>query len=399
MQTFLFAFFVQKIKVSVELNQKNVRIQQMVVAQMRASRIEISQSAINQNVQVTMQTSHATYMFLAIKANGYGHGLIEMAQAAKKAGVYGLAVAVVDEALAIRQAKLDLPILILGYTEPQYAEFLAQYQIITTVPSAAWLRKAQNFLTGNRPLLVSLAVDTGMNRIGMRTTDEVLEAVQVMDEHDNLFNWHGIMTHFATSDTAETDYFKMQLNRWHNVIDALPSLPPMIHVANSGAAMYHADEVPTEYIRVGTVVYGWEPSGKELDPGTDLVPAMNIKSALSFVKKIPAGEGISYGHLYHTTGEEWIGTIPLGYGDGINRKMRGFKILVGNEWCEIVGQIAMDQMMVRLPHEMPVGTQVTLLGSNGQQTIDIWDVCQHCGNQPWEFTNQLTDRMPRYLVD
>lgn len=371
----------------------------MVVAQMRASRIEISQHAINQNVQVTMETSHAKHMFLAIKANGYGHGLLEMARAAKQAGVYGLAVAVVDEALAIRQAKLDMPILILGYTEPQYAEFLAQFKIITTVPSVAWLEEAQGFLTGNQPLLVSLAVDTGMNRIGMRTTAEVQAAVALMQNHANLFTWEGIMTHFATSDTAETDYFEMQLDRWHAVIDGLPSLPPMVHVANSGAAMYHADEVPTDFIRVGTVVYGWEPSGKELNPGTDLIPAMTIKSALSFVKQIPAGEGVSYGHLYHTTGDEWIGTIPMGYGDGLTRAMCGYKILVGNEWCEIIGQIAMDQMMVRLPHAMPVGTPVTILGTNGTQTIDIWDVCAHCHLQPWEFANQLSDRLPRYLVD
>lgn len=371
----------------------------MVVAQMRASRIEISQRAITQNIKITMQTSHAQHMFLAIKANGYGHGLIEMAQAAKKAGVYGLAVAVADEALALRQANITLPILILGHTEPQYAELLAQAKIITTVPSVAWLKAAQTFLTGTWPLLVSLAVDTGMNRLGMSQVDEVITAIDLINAQPELFVWEAIMTHFATADSSDTAYFKMQLQRWQKVIDALPSLPPIVHVANSGAAMYHATEVPTEYIRVGTVVYGWEPSGKVLASGENLIPAMSIKSALSFVKELPAGEGISYGHLYHTTTNEWIGTIPLGYGDGINRNLSGFKILVGNQWCEIVGQIAMDQLMVRLPCEMDVGTPVTLLGSNGVQNIDIWDVCAYCHVQPWEFSNQLNARLPRYLVD
>lgn len=371
----------------------------MVVAQMRSSKIEVSQAAISRNVEVTMQTSHAKNMFLAIKANGYGHGIIQMAHAAKKAGVYGLAVAVLDEAVTVAKEKLNMPILILGHTEPKYAEVLAQYQFITTVPSLSWLIESQNFLTGNKRLQVSLAVDTGMNRLGMTSAKEVLQAVEFMDQYDNLFKWKSMMTHFATADTKETDYFEMQLARWQNVIDMLPKLPEMIHVANSGAAMYHFDQVPTDYIRVGTVVYGWEPSGRVLNEGKDLKPAMTIKSNLSFVKKIPAGEGISYGHVYKTKTESWIGTIPLGYGDGINRNLEGFKILVDNEWCPIVGKIAMDQMMVLLPHKMPIETEVTLLGTNGENNIDIWDVCKHCGEEPWELINQLTDRIPRYLVN
>ncbi|MCT4396199.1 alanine racemase [Periweissella beninensis] len=371
----------------------------MVVANLRTSRIEISKQALANNIAVTMQTSHAKHMFLAVKANGYGHGLLTMAQAAVELGVYGLAVAVVDEGLALRQAGITIPIMILGYTEPQYAEILVQNNLIVNVVSLDWLNQAQGFLTGVAPLQASLAVDSGMNRLGMRNETEVLESIDFMSNHRNLFNWVGIMTHFATADSSDVAYFNKQLHRFNVIIKQLPYLPEMIHVANSGAAVYHADEVPTDYIRVGTVVYGWEPSGMELADGKNLKPAMNIKSALSYVKQLPSGEGISYSHIYETTENEWIGTVPLGYGDGIDRELTGYKILVGHEWCPIIGKIAMDQLMVKLPYQMPVGTEVTILGSNGSENIDIWDVAHYCHLEPWEFTNRLTERLPRILVD
>ncbi|QBO37050.1 alanine racemase [Periweissella cryptocerci] len=371
----------------------------MVVASLRPSRIEISQAAFNQNIRTTMQTSHAKHMFLAVKANGYGHGILEIAHAAVNAGVYGLAVAVADEAVVLRQNGITIPIMVLGYTEPQYAEILAQHDIIASVVSADWLTDALDFLTGNHALQVSISLDTGMNRIGMRTKNELHRAIDMIKAHPNMYEWLGLMTHFATADSTDEAYFEKQLARWHDLTDDLAELPPMVHVANSGAAMYHADEVPTDFIRVGTVAYGWEPSGKELATGEGLAPILSIKSALSFVKQLDGDEGISYGRTYETDCQQWIGTIPLGYGDGIDRNMQGFEILVGNEKAKIVGQIAMDQLMVRLPHEMPVGTEVTLVGSNGQQSIDIWDVTKYVGSQPWEFTNRLTERLPRFLVD
>ena len=371
----------------------------MVVANLRTSRIEISKKALANNIAVTMETSHAKYMFFAIKANGYGHGLLPVAKVAVELGVYGLAVAVVDEALVLREAGITVPILILGYTEPQYAEILVQNDLIANIVSLEWLKQAQSFLTGVAPLKASLAVDSGMNRLGMRDETEILSAVEFMNKYHNLYNWLGIMTHFATADSSDIAYFEMQVQRFKQLTKKLPYMPEIVHLANSGAAMYHADEIPTEYIRVGTVVYGWEPSGMELANGQNLQPAMNIKSALSYVKMLPVGEGISYSHIYKTQGEEWIGTVPLGYGDGIDRDLVGYKILVGHEWCPIVGKIAMDQLMIKLPYQMDIGTEVTILGSNGTEYIDIWDLAKYCNLEPWEFTNRLTERLPRVIVE
>ncbi|CAH0416450.1 alanine racemase [Periweissella fabaria] len=366
----------------------------------RATHLEISRRALAQNITYVREVSGAKKIFFAVKSNAYGHGLDVVAPTALALGVDGLAVAIAEEALHLRSLGITAPILILGHTDSNYAYLCAEAEIITTVPSLAWLEAAQPQLEAhNQKLLVSLAIDTGMNRIGIRTKEELLAAIEYINTHSANFEWYGLMTHFATADVPETSYFHKQLNRWHAIVDDLPKLPPMVHVANSGATLYHHTEVPTEYVRVGSLLYGWEPSGKILTDGHNLQPIGGLYSALSFVKEIPAGEGISYGHTYISATNEWIGTIPIGYGDGLPIQLQGFEVLVGEERCPIVGEIAMDQLMVRLPKEMPVGTKVTFIGQTATDSIDIWEIAHYCKLEPWNFMNLLTSRVPRVLVD
>ena len=167
----------------------------MVVAATRPTRIKISQVAITHNVAVTRQASGAKFMFLAVKANAYGFGLIPMAQAAVKAGVDGLAVAVLDEALALRQAGITVPILILGITLPQYAKLIADNNLIATVSDLAWLQSAQENLDEHQATLqVNLGVDTGMGRIGFVVVKRYLK--QSRRSHATFFKYQSIMTHF-----------------------------------------------------------------------------------------------------------------------------------------------------------------------------------------------------------
>lgn len=370
----------------------------MVEAITRPTRIEISKKALKNNVSVVKKTSGADKIFLAVKSNAYGLGLIPTSKAAVEGGVYGLAVAIVDEALALRHERITEPILILGISPVEYAEVMAVQHIMATVVSLDWLKEATKYLSGEQRLHVSLGIDTGMGRIGFRQRSQLAEAISYVQEHADLFDYVGLATHFAESDSEDTSYFEMQLNRWHQLTDGLPK-PEYYHVANSGAAMYHADEVPHEVIRVGTVLYGVEPSRGQLADGKELQPVMSLHSEINFVKKLPAGEGISYSHKYTTSGEEWIGTVPIGYGDGWLRKMTGFKLIINGEYAPIVGQVAMDQMMIRLPQEYPVGTKVTLIGENGGLENTIEDVAQHAGLAPWEIMTGMQDRLHRILVD
>lgn len=364
----------------------------------RATRIEISQSAVAHNLATVKQVSGAEKIFLAVKSNAYGFGLAPMSQAAVAGGVYGLAVAVLDEALALRHERITRPIMILGISPAQEAELMAAQHILATVVSYDWLVTAEQYLTGEQRLHVSLGVDTGMNRIGFRDREELAKAIAYVQQHSDKFDYVGLFTHFAESDSADRTYFDLQLGRWHDLTDGLPE-PEFYHVANSGAAMYHPDEVPTEVVRVGTVVYGIEPSRGELADGKNLRPVMSLRSELSFVKLVPPGEGISYSHKYTTTEHEWIGTVPIGYGDGWLRKLTNFKVIVDGQYAPIVGQVAMDQLMIKLPREYPVGTTVTFIGKDGELENTLEDVAQHADLAPWEITTGLQDRLHRVLVD
>jgi len=370
----------------------------MVEAITRPTRIEISKSALKNNVDVVKKTSGADKIYLAVKSNAYGLGLILTAKAAVAGGVYGLAVAIIDEALALRHERITAPILILGISSAEYSELMAVQHIMATVVSLNWLKEAATYLSGEQRLHVTLGVDTGMGRIGFRDRQSLAEAIAYVQVHSDIFDYVGVCTHFAESDSSNTDYFYKQLKRWHDITDGLPE-PEFYHVANSGAAMYHADEVPHEVIRVGTVLYGIEPSRGELADGKDLKAVMSLRSEMNFVKLLPAGEGISYSHKYTTTGNEWIGTVPIGYGDGWLRKLTGFNVIVDGHYAPIVGQVAMDQLMIKLPHEYPVGTTVTFIGRDGDLENTIEDVAQHAGLAPWEITTGLQERLHRVLVD
>ncbi|KGH56117.1 alanine racemase [Oenococcus oeni] len=371
----------------------------MVEAIHRSTRIEFSKSSLAYNVQYTKQVSGAKTLWLAVKSNAYGHGLLQVSKIARECGVDGLAVSVLDEGIAIRQAGIDDFILILGPIDVKYAPIASKYHFLTTVSSLDWLKSADKIL-GKEKLSVNLAVDTGMNRIGVRSKKDLKDEIEFLQEHSDHFSYDGIFTHFASSDNPDDHYFQRQKNRWYELIDGL-IMPRYVHVMNSGAAMYHSKELPgcNSIARVGTVVYGVEPSEGVLGPIDKLKPVFELKSALTFVKKIPAGEGISYGSKFVTSRDTWIGTLPIGYGDGWLAEYQDFQLLIDGQKCRQVGQIAMDQMMVALPHEYPIGTEVTLIGKSGKYENTLYDLHKHSGVPPWKITVAFSDRLKRVVVD
>lgn len=368
----------------------------MVVAVTRPTRIIVSKSAVKHNLDETRKAANADFMWLAVKSNAYGFGLIPMSQAAVEAGVDGLAVAILDEALAIRQAGITIPILVLGITPAEYAPLAAEYDVMLTVANQTWLDQATTTLAkSDKALQINFGVDTGMNRIGFTDREALANALAFAD-NQKVFDVVGIMTHFAESDSSHVDYFHGQIARWHELTDGLP-LPRMVHLANSAAALYHADEIPTEVIRAGTIAYGIEPSQGELRDRSYVEPVLTLETELNFVKQCHEGDGVSYGHTYYTSENEWIGTIPLGYGDGLSRKVQGFEVIIEGERCPLIGKPAMDQMMVALPHEFPVGTKVTVIGKNNGLENTLEDIGAHVGITPWEVGIHLQERITRVL--
>lgn len=373
----------------------------MVEAALRSSQVLVSETAIKHNVENTVAgLPEGTELFAVVKADGYGHGLLRVARVAQAAGATGFCVAVLDEALALRQAGFTLPILVLGIIEPEYAGIAASNGIAVPVGSLDWLAAALPLLAdAAAPLHVHFAADSGMGRIGFREPTALRQASEFAAAHSAQFAVTGLFTHFATADAADSTYFNQQVARFKSLLAALPTRPRYVHVANSATTLWHT-ACTCNLVRFGVAMYGLNPSGHAIETTPfPLEPALQLVSTLSFVKQIEAGEAVSYGATYRAPETEWIGTVPLGYADGWLRRFQGFHVLVDGQACEIVGRVCMDQFMVRLPGPVAVGTPVILVGTSGTRTISLQDVADYSGTIHYEIACGLSARLPRRSVE
>jgi alanine racemase len=370
----------------------------MVVSIHRPTKAIIDLKAIKENVKNEVaRLPEATDLFAVVKANGYGHGAVETAKAALQGGATGFCVATIDEGIELREAGFKEPILLLGIVSVTDSTLLSQYNLSFPVSTIEWLQEALTFLQEHsvtQPLRVHLKVDTGMGRIGFISNEELLAAVAFLQEHHATFEWEGIFTHFATADQTDDTYWQEQNQRFQETVASLPELPRYVHAGNSATALWHAEGIGN-MVRYGIAMYGLNPSGTALPETYPLQPALSLISELVQVKLLEKGAGIGYGETYITPQAEWIGTVPIGYADGWLRKMQGFSVLVAGEYCEIVGRVCMDQLMIRLPKEFPTGTKVTLIGNDQDQVITMQDVAEQLDTIHYEVACTLSARVPR----
>ncbi|MCU7356933.1 MULTISPECIES: alanine racemase [Enterococcus] len=372
----------------------------MVTSIHRPTKAIIDLSAITQNIEnILQQLSQEMNLFAVVKADGYGHGAVAVANAALKAGANGFCVATIDEGIELREAGITQPILVLGVVETSYIHLLSEYDLAFPVTTLAWLKDAAMILQLEqlpRPLKVHLKVDTGMGRIGFLASENVNEAVRLIESIPQI-EWEGIFTHFATADQAEKSYYETQKNRFMAILEQLPYQPLYVHDSNSATALWH--EPIGNLVRYGVALYGLNPSGQAVAAPYKLKAALELVSAVVQVKQLPKGYGIGYGETYITPKPEWIGTVPIGYADGWLRKLQGFHILVDGNFCEIVGRVCMDQIMIRLPHEVPVGTKVTLIGKNGGHEITLQQVAEKLETIHYEVACGISPRVPREYIE
>lgn len=374
----------------------------VVIGEHRHTQVTVDLQAIKHNVEMEMaRKDPLTELWAVVKANGYGHGILQVAQAAKQAGATGFCVAILDEALALRAAGFTEPILVLGITEPEYAPLIAEQRISVAVGSLDWLQTAEKILTANAtpdPIHVHLALDTGMGRIGFQTPADLARTVTWLRAHTAQFDFEGIFTHFATADQSDDTYFTHQVNQWKRLIAAVGELPRYVHVSNSATSLWH-QACNGNVVRFGVALYGLNPSGTALAAPYELAPALSLTAQLSFVKRLAKGQSVSYGATYTADQAEWVGTVPIGYADGYERRLQGFHVLVNGQYCEVIGRVCMDQLMVRLPAQVAVGTQVTLIGRDGDREITLQDVADYCGTIHYEIACGLAPRVPRIYQD
>lgn len=371
-----------------------------VVVQERIYRdtwVEVDLHAIESNIKTMKETLPAkTNIIAVIKADAYGHGSIPVANSALRAGASALAVALLEEALVLREAGIDAPLLVFGWVPPEAAVIASEQDITLTFFQKEWLQEVIK-LGLNKKLKLNMNWDTGMGRVGIRTETELKQVVHVLNDNPSIY-LTGVYTHFATADGNDLTYFNEQRTRFETLLSLFKDLwsdPFVIHIGNSAASLRLPKEM-YDYIRFGIAMYGLYPSETVKNGDTiTLRPAFSLHSKLIHVKKVPAGEIISYGGTYKTKTDEWIGTIPIGYGDGWLRKLQGFSVLVGGKAQPIVGRICMDQTMIRLDKAYSIGEQVTLIGKQGSATIAMDDVAAYLDTINYEVPCTINNRVPR----
>ncbi|MFC0190422.1 alanine racemase [Fictibacillus aquaticus] len=360
---------------------------------------EIDLGSIKENITSFKKHLPAETGIMAIvKANGYGHGAFQTAQAALEAGAQELGVATLDEAIALRRQGIEAPILIMNRIRPEYANLAAKLGLAVTVFHKEWLAEAAAEIEEGLTLSLHVKTDTGMGRVGTKSKGETAELIKEAGK-DGCFKVTGLFTHFATADELDSSLFKQQLAVFKELVQELKQLeicPPVIHCGNSAASLMAPEEL-FNVARIGISMYGLTPSN-ELLPVLpfQLKEAFSLYTRLIHVKKINRGDTVSYGATYQAEEEEWIGTLPIGYADGWMRRFSpGAEAIINGRKVPIVGRICMDQCMVRLPHEMEVGTLVTLVGQQDDEKISIDDLAKLAGTINYEIPCLISSRVPR----
>jgi alanine racemase len=363
--------------------------------QHHATWVEVDLSAIENNVRYFVKHSSANVMAV-VKANGYGHGAVQSAKAALKAGASWLAVARASEAYELRNAGLECPILLLGQPPTEQLPDL----ISAGVSLAVWHEDQVKTIAKVKShrveqVCLHLKVDTGMSRLGVQP-EEVPAIARILEDMPRI-SFEGIFTHFACADeldSSTTDAQDLRFRRVLNELEQIDLCPPLVHAANSAAAL-HRTESHFDMLRVGISIYGLHPSSEVMLP-TDFHAALSWKTQLSQIKVLPPGRGLSYGHTYVTSRSERIGTLPVGYADGF-RRTEGNKVLIGGHLLPIVGRVCMDHCMVQLDPapDAQVGDEVVIIGQQGEQHLSAEDVAEQWGTINYEVTCGIGARVPR----
>lgn len=365
--------------------------------------------AIRHNVsQMIAALQPGQQLYASVKANAYGHGSVPIAQAVLQAGVDGLLVATVDEAIELREAGIiDIPILVLGLTDPRGIAEILFYDLTITISTMDWFERAEAQLRqtnrlgllNEQSLQYHLAIDTGMGRIGLRTQEEVRDFFEQAQSY-SWANCEGAYTHMATASGGAESYVYHQFERWQELTQALPNSVKVRHYANSASAMWFQDLPTSDIVRYGIGIFGIDPKDEPFSESSwNVIPALELVSELSYTKKVEAGSCISYGAAYIADEDQWIGTIPIGYGDGWLRSYQKVTLQIQGHDCPVVGVINMDQLMVRLPEYYPPGTPVTLISRHNEAVNSVSNIAKKVGTIGYEIITNIGSRVPRIYIN
>ncbi len=363
---------------------------------------DIDLDQVRSNVDALMALAPEGVSAIAVvKADGYGHGDVAIAKAVYNQ-VMGYAVATLDEAVNLRENGIDKPIIILGYVDPEEYATLVENSIAATVfdYETAKMLDEQAKIIG-KTALCHIKIDTGMRRIGLEPNDtsiEIIKRIRTLKHLDS----RGIFTHFATSDETDKTQAKLQLQRFNMIIEKLHEQGidfEYKHCSNSAAIIDMPESmIGMDLVRLGIAMYGMYPSDEVDKSRVELKSALELKSHVTMVKTVPAGEGVSYGRTFVTERETKLATISVGYGDGYPRALssKGY-VLIRGQKAPIVGRVCMDQMMVDVTDIVGIqrNDSVTLIGLDGNESISVEEIAQLASTFNYEFVCDLNKRIPR----
>ena len=365
----------------------------------RGAWAEINLDAVAHNVQ--MAKAHllpSTKLCAVVKADAYGHGAVRVAQEAARNGADFFAVALLQEAVKLRDAGIDQPILVLGSLLPEVADICVRYDISHAVFDEERLYALNEAaLRQHTKAKIHIKVDTGMHRIGVHVRDAGKFA-KLAASLPGIYI-EGVFSHFATADADDKHYAAYQFARFQEalkLIEAEGVHIPIRHIANS-AALTELEEYQLDMVRQGITLYGLHPAHM-IDCYKDFEPVMTVKTQVSFVKTLPAGETIGYGRTFTTARTSIIATVPIGYADGVSRRLsnKGYMIINGQH-APIVGKVCMDQVMLDVTDipDVHVGSEVIVFGG---RELPMELVAEWADTICYEIICNVSPRVPREYV-
>lgn len=366
----------------------------------RPTRVEVDLGQLGRNLQAIRQHVGTAKVMAVVKANAYGHGLVPVAREMVKGGADSLGVALLEEAVILREAGITAPILVFGGIAETQIPIFIRNDLTLTAPSIDKLNLIDNAAAAmGVTARVHLKIDTGMERLGIHyySADKLLEA-SLKARHVQV---EGIYSHFANSDAADLTHAREQLSRFHEVLSFYEKRSlsmPQRHIANSGGVL-QLPESHLDLVRPGIMLYGVYPS-RECARTVSIQPALTWKSHVAYFKVVQPGQPVSYGSTWWSDHPVRIVTVPVGYGDGYFRALSNKgQVLIRGQRHPIAGRVCMDQIMVNLDW----GTayyrdEVILLGGQGDETIAADDLADWAGTISYEVLTNINARVPRVYV-
>ncbi len=362
-------------------------------------------NAIRHNLQqVRSKLTKGTRLMVIIKADAYGHGAVPIARALDEDWIDAYGVAIIEEAIELREAGIRKPILILGFTPKEQYGLVVAYDVIQTIfqYEMAEALSLEAVKQGKRAK-IHIKVDTGMGRIGYPDTKGSAEEIKRISLLEGI-EIEGLFSHFAKADEADKSYTENQLQRFHVFSDLLEQEQlsiPIRHISNS-AGIIDITGAQLNMVRCGIATYGIYPSEEVNRQELKLLPAMELITHVIYVKDVEAGVGISYGATYVTSRKTRVATIPVGYADGYSRNLSNQgKVIIHGRYAPVIGRICMDQFMVDVTDipEVKQGDRVILLGRDGASCISVEELAEWSHSFNYELVCTVGKRIPRVYTE